>query len=257
MRILLAVILGLLVTPGLLVSATANASEAASQRTVVRVYDIRITGSSTTIDKDGPWGYPCEGKISEAETKHTWTSLHRGVTFRFLAFAGSLLMSGSAVHAGSLTSTLSYRDNGYGCIPPCQHSWSWRGPAPLTVSNSGRFERGYVMGFGMLGGPTFPAAKCVDANGNPAYGSSYTGGAIDITRRKPGSSLHVTSRWLDRTIVKAWQSARPTPTKLAFPMDAIYAGKPATIRVSDNVDETKAFESFNGVVTIRLIPRGR
>jgi hypothetical protein len=254
MRILPAVILGLLVTPGLLVSATASASEAAPDQTVVRVYDVRITASSTTTFEEGPWGYPCEGKTSIDETKHTWTSLHRGVTFRFQTFAGFLLMP-RAAHAGSMTTTLAYRDNGFGCIPPCQHSWSWRGPARLGVSPSSRSGRGsgrrYHMGFTTIGRVVFPAAKCVD------YGPTQTGTAIDITRRKPGSSLHVTSRWGSSTNVDVAQSARPTPTKLAFPMDAIYAGKPVTIRVVDTKDETNLFKSFNGVVTIVLTPRGR
>ncbi len=242
-----------LLAAAVVIAAGAAAAQARPQGTVVRVYDVRITGEQTSRYTEQVDTSSCHESVLGVG-KQTWSSLHRGV--RFIFNTGPFVMTESN-RSGALSASIRYADDGYVCAPTCKVERKSSVSAQLTVRQpgfAGSTAGGINMGFSM-----FPAApwepvpvNACDNQTTPAF----DGRGVDVTRRKGDTSYRISGGWNTFTSLTAHSRWRPSVGRLPFPFDVLYAGKPLTIRVSDTKDESLLVQEFNGSITIVFTPRG-
>jgi hypothetical protein len=235
-------------------AASAVASEASSRATVVRVYDVRITGETKLATSEHFVGSDNCVKTLTASGRQTWSSFHRGVRVTFTSARLGPLTPTTKV--GRMVRTVRYSDNGGLCgptpDPPCEFAQKQTVSSLFSVRQPGQSgeDRSYLLGFDMFGRSSSWPTPCEAHNSDVSDGL-----AIDITRRRRDSSYRVNSSFWLYTFLSTSTKWRPTLARLPYPFNMLYAGKPVTIRVTDTKDESRSVNSFSGSVTIVFTPR--
>ena len=78
--------------------------------------------------------------------------------------------------------------------------------------------------------------------------------AVELRGRRIGSWHRVVGAWMSSTYLEAHTPSRPTAANLPYPINLLYDGKPLVLRTIDNTDESRKYDSFNGVTTIWFEP---
>lgn len=235
------------------------AADATPHRTIVRVYDVRITGETkSTLSGTFRGSDQCVHQY-RTSGKQTWSSLHKGVRVAFTdARLGPITPTS---RPGSLIRTVRYTDNGLTCgsvpDPPCTIDRRTVAPARFDVRQPTRGEGTFNLGFKVfaLGGPLPLGMNPCGSDRSPEV--TADGGYVDVSPRRVGSSYRLYSQWMGGTHLTAMSKWRPSLARLPYPFDTLYAGKPLTIRATDTKDETRLFDSWAGSVTIVFTPTRR
>jgi len=241
----------------MLAAAALAASDASAQRPVVRVYDVRITGVMNASYFERRTCSDRHPKTTmRSSTRHTWSSVHRGVLLTFgTGRIGRFDIGGGSVQHGRMTRSVRYQDDGLSCtsLPPCRFERTHVVPSVFQVSPLGLHLGQYIMGFNVA------AASPAGIDTGDACGGQYApevqDRGIDVTRSRKGSRHRIVhSTWL-YTSVSTYTRTRPSAATLPYPFDLLYAGKPVAIRVTDTKDESRLSESSVGTLTIVFQPR--